>query len=139
MRPADLYKFRVTKINKVIDGDSIRCTCNLGFGVIFDDCGSGISVRLDGCDTEESRTRDMVSKKYGLHAKKFVIDFLDAEKIYLWCKGKDKYGRWLGDFKVGSRWLVAELLKRRLAVPYHGQNKAEIKQLHLANRKLVKL
>ena len=50
---------------------------------------------------------------------------------------KGKYGRYLGDFRVGNKWLCKELLASHNAVPYHGQSKSDIKKAHLINRKLL--
>jgi len=131
-----LYHYKVDKITKCVDGDTIDCIPNLGFGVcLHGEHGRGIRVRLNGIDTPESRTRNKTEKKYGLLAKRFVKEFFkDAKKILLHTTEKGKYGRYLGDFKVGNKWLTKELLKNHLAVPYHGQSKKEITKLHLENR-----
>ena len=133
-----LYHYKC-EIVKCVDGDTIDCIPSLGFGVhLHGNNNRGLRVRLSGIDTPESRTRDPIEKKYGLLAKQFVIDFFDgAESVILHTKEKGKYGRYLGDFKVKNRWLVAELLKARLGVPYHGQSKKEIQKLHLLNRKVL--
>ena len=84
--------------------------------------------------------RDPKEKKYGLAAKEFVKAFCPVgSKVTLRTYEKGKYGRWLADIKVGSKWLCKELLKNHHAVEYHGKSKKDIKKAHLANRKLVKL
>jgi endonuclease YncB( thermonuclease family) len=60
-------------------------------------------------------------------------------KVILRTHEKGKYGRYLGDFKVGKKWLCKELLKHHHAVEYTGQNKKLVAAGHLANRKLVKV
>ena len=135
------YIFTAT-VSKILDGDTMYVTdINLGFGVVNrGDTGRGICLRLNGIDTPESRTRNLEEKKYGLAAKEFVKAFCPVgSKVTLRTYEKGKYGRWLADIKVGSKWLCKDLLKNHHAVEYHGKSKKDIKKAHLANRKLVKL
>jgi len=121
-------------ITKIIDGDTVDVDCDLGF-----DCWLRKQrIRLYGIDTPESRTRDKQEKRYGLAAKRFVMDFIPVgSSAILKTKEKGKYGRYLGDLKVGSKWLCKALLDNHHAVKYFGQSKKDIKKGHLANRKLV--
>ena len=117
-------------------GHGDLCKTLIGWQVIIR--GSSGRIRLFGVDTPESRTRDKTEKKFGLLAKKFVEAFMPVgTKVILKTHEKGKYGRYLGDFKVGRKWLCKELLKHHHAVEYTGQNKATIKKAHLANRELV--
>lgn len=125
------YQCRITKI---IDGDTIDVDIDLGFDQWF--CNQ--RIRLYGIDTPESRTRDLEEKKYGLKAKEFVEDFMPVgSSAIIKTAEKGKYGRYLGDFRVGNKWLCKELLASHNAVPYHGQSKSDIKKAHLINRKLL--
>jgi len=121
-------------ITKIIDGDTVDVDIDLGF-----DCWLRKQrIRLYGIDTPESRTRDKQEKRYGLAAKRFVMDFIPVgSSAILKTKEKGKYGRYLGDMKVGSKWLCKQLLDNHHAVKYFGQSKKDIKKGHLANRKLV--
>jgi len=121
-------------ITKIIDGDTVDVDIDLGF-----DCWLRKQrIRLYGIDTPESRTRDKQEKRYGLAAKRFVMDFIPVgSSAILKTKEKGKYGRYLGDMKVGSKWLCKALLDNHHAVKYFGQSKKDIKKGHLANRKLV--
>ena len=121
-------------ITKIIDGDTVDVDIDLGF-----DCWLRKQrIRLYGIDTPESRTRDKQEKRYGLAAKRFVMDFIPVgSSATLKTKEKGKYGRYLGDLKVGSKWLCKALLDNHHAVKYFGQSKKDIKKGHLANRKLV--
>ena len=57
------YNFRVTKnIDRVLDGDTIDVTIDLGFDSIKR------RVRVAGVDTPEKRTRDLEEKELGIHA-----------------------------------------------------------------------
>ena len=124
----------ICEIVKVVDGDTIDCAVSLGFDVSVRQ-----RIRLYGLDAPESRTRDLEQKKYGKASKKFVKEFLDSDYILLKTREKGKYGRYLGDFCVGDKWLCDELIKAHHAVPYYGQNKADIAAAHIRNRALVQL
>ena len=121
-------------ITKIIDGDTVDVDIDVGF-----DCWLRKQrIRLYGIDTPESRTRDKQEKRYGLAAKRFVENFIPVgSRAILKTKEKGKYGRYLGDMKVGSKWLCKALLDNHHAVKYFGQSKKDIKKGHLANRKLV--
>lgn len=122
------YKFKLTK---VIDGDSIRGVCDCGFKMSVK-----VNGRLYGIDTEESRTRDPVTKRYGLLAKEFVKRFFKEGKSFtLESKSLDKYGRTLAVVtNEDGVCLNDELVKNHLAVAYHGQNKKEVEAEHMINR-----
>ena len=60
------FSYRVSKVTKVVDGDTIDVIIDLGFDIMYKS-----RVRLFGIDTPESRTRDLVEKKYGLLSKEF--------------------------------------------------------------------
>ena len=127
-------------VSKIVDGDTMYVTdISLGFGQYNrGDTGRGICLRLNGIDTPESRTRDLEEKQYGLAAKAFVQAFSPVgTEVTLRTYKKGKYGRWLADINVGSKWLCKELLKNHHAVEYEGQNKKEIQEAHLLNRSRV--
>ena len=67
------YNFRVTKINRVVDGDTIDVTIDLGF-----DLAKKERVRIAGVDTPEKRTRDKEEKVLGLDATNWMKEKLDA-------------------------------------------------------------
>ena len=53
----------MVKINKVVDGDTIDVTIDLGFDLYKKE-----RVRIAGVDTPEKRTRDLEEKALGLDA-----------------------------------------------------------------------
>ena len=57
------YNFRVVKIDKVIDGDTIDVTIDLGFDLFKKE-----RVRIAGVDTPEKRTRNLEEKALGIDA-----------------------------------------------------------------------
>jgi len=121
-------------IRKIIDGDTVDVDIDLGFDAWL----LNQRIRLYGIDTPESRTRDLEEKKFGLIAKKFVQTFCPVgSTAVIKTKEKGKYGRYLGDLKVNKKWLCAQLLLNHMAVEYHGQSKADIKEAHLKNRSKI--
>ena len=57
------YNFRVIEINRVLDGDTIDVTIDLGFDLYKKE-----RVRVAGVDTPEKRTRDLEEKSLGIDA-----------------------------------------------------------------------
>ena len=99
------YNFRVTEINRVVDGDTIDVTIDLGFDLYKKE-----RVRVAGIDTPEKRTRDLEEKALGIDAtnylKKQLEDTIagdDELTIRTELKGgMGKYGRLLGWLYVGE-------------------------------------
>ena len=133
-----MYEYRC-KILRVIDGDTADVDIDLGFGVWL----HKERVRFDGIDTPESRTRDLVEKKYGLAAKAFVQKYLpkgSAQTLVTPKDGTGKFGRILGKFKLDDGTMLGELMiQEGHAVEYHGQSKEEIAEAHIKNREIVKI
>jgi len=128
-------------IRSITDGDGLRVDVDLGFGVMLrGNSGRGLNIRLYGVDAPESRTRNKQEKAHGLLAKKFLQDNLKVgERYILRTKERGKFGRWLGEIKTRKGLITRLLIKNKLAVKYHGQNKKEIKAAHEKNRQeLVK-
>ena len=99
------YNFRVVKINKVVDGDTIDVTIDLGFDLYKKE-----RVRIAGVDTPEKRTRDLEEKALGLDATAWMKDKLTEtikgdEELIIRTElkgGTGKYGRLLGWLYVGE-------------------------------------
>lgn len=123
------------RIARIVDGDTIDVDIDLGFGI----WKTNERIRLWQIDTPECRARDKEEKKYGLIAKNFVEQHLPIGKIFeLQTLEKDKFGRYLGAVFVKNRLSINDmLLKANLAVKYIGQNKKEVRQEHLNNRKIL--
>ena len=120
------------KVSKVVDGDTVDLDIDLGFGIwIKERC------RLLGIDTPESRTRDQREKKFGKMATLRVKEILaesKTHKIKTEFDSKGKFGRTMVDFILpDGKSLCKRLVSERLAVPYHGENKADIRALHEKN------
>lgn len=136
-----MYDYKC-KIVKVVDGDTVDVDIDLGFGIWM----KNERVRVMGIDTPESRTRDLVEKKFGLAAKerlKGLLGKTSVLKTQVSKSGEDmkgKFGRILGDFDVychdtdSWRPVTKIMIEEHHAVPYHGQSKQDIFYEHLANR-----
>ena len=90
-----MYEYRVKKVNKIVDGDTIDVDIDLGFAVSFTQ-----RVRLAGIDTPESRTTDLKEKALGVEVKeKLKKEIAAAKDIVIKTEKPDsseKYGRILG-------------------------------------------
>ena len=111
-----------SKVQRVVDGDTIVVSIDLGFGVHLDKQ----TVRVGGVDTPECRTRDAREKKYGLLAKKYVETLCPKGANVTLVVGagnwSGKFGRTVGEIIVGEHAnLSAALITQRLAVPYDGR------------------
>ena len=99
------YNFRVIKVNKVLDGDTIDVTIDLGFDLYKKE-----RVRVAGVDTPEKRTRNLEEKELGIDAtnwlKKELEDVLAGDDELIVRTelhgGVGKYGRLLGWLYVGD-------------------------------------
>ncbi len=137
-----MYEYRAKLVN-VVDGDTVDVDIDLGFGIWMRD----ERVRIMGIDTPESRTRDLVEKKFGLAAKQRITELLSGPNLVLKTQiardGEDmkgKFGRILGDFDVyygpqDRTMPVTEIMMLEgHAVPYIGGNKEDLLEAHMANR-----
>jgi len=90
-----MYEYRVKKVLRVVDGDTIDVDIDLGFNVSYTQ-----RVRLAGIDTPESRTTDLKEKALGLEVKEYLKHSLEgAEDVIIQTEKPDsseKYGRILG-------------------------------------------
>tara|TARA_B100000035_G_C20937120_1_gene525714 strand:- start:224 stop:697 length:474 start_codon:yes stop_codon:yes gene_type:complete len=142
------FIYRVSSLEKVVDGDTIDVSIDLGFDVCTKQ-----RVRLLGIDTPESRTRDLTEKKFGLLSKKKLREWClkavasekDDIEIELRCPEKDsrgKFGRILAEVWVSEdgEWTNVNkwMCDNAFAVPYTGQNKADVEALHMANREKLR-
>lgn len=124
------------KVLNVVDGDTVDVDIELGFGIVLTD----ERVRIMGIDTPESRTSNSVEKIFGLAAKARLKELLGEETILITKDDKHgedmkgKFGRVLGDFRVGGKTVTEILVEEGHAVEYHGQSKDEIQNDHLLNR-----
>ena len=99
------YNFRVVSIDKVLDGDTIDVTIDLGFDLYKKE-----RVRVAGVDTPEKRTRDLEEKELGIDATNWLKEKLDGaisgdDDLVIRTElvgGVGKYGRLLGWLYIGD-------------------------------------
>lgn len=129
-----MYRYKVY-VTRVVDGDTVDVDVDLGFSTIL----KKQRVRMMGIDTPESRTRDLEEKFYGKASKAHLESILAEGNIELQSHGKGKFGRILGELFVGSSSYSVnqQMIDEYHAVPYLGQNKADVEQGHLWNRTVL--
>ncbi len=140
------YNFRVTEINKVVDGDTIDVTIDLGFDLYKKE-----RVRIAGVDTPEKRTRDLEEKELGIDATNWMkenlegaIDGDDELTIRTELKGGvGKYGRLLGWLYVGDEEISLNelMIQEGYAWAYDGgtkqKNFEELREIRRAHGTLL--
>ena len=136
------YNFRVTEINRVLDGDTIDVTIDLGFDLYKKE-----RVRIAGVDTPEKRTRDLEEKALGIDATNWLKEKLEStlagdDELSIRTElvgGVGKYGRLLGWLYVGDEDLSLneQMIKEGYAWEYDGGTKQknfeelrEIRRVH---------
>jgi micrococcal nuclease len=113
-----MYQYKIKKIKKIIDGDTVDIDIDLGFGVTISH-----RVRLKGINAAETRTTDLTEKAEGLAAKVWLEGQLSREGEWIIeTKKEDKYGRILGTlYLVGDPVTLNErMLNEGIAKPYSG-------------------
>lgn len=117
-----MYTYKA-KVIKVIDGDTIDAMIDLGF-----DTWVSKTVRLNGINTPESRTRNAEEKKRGLAAKDRLIKILEenGNQFRLISYGTEKFGRCLAEVFVdtlGEVSIQKTLITEGHGVEYHGEKR----------------
>ena len=122
------YNFRVVEINRVVDGDTIDVTIDLGF-----DLSKKERVRVAGVDTPEKRTRDLEEKALGIDATNWLKEKLEGaidgeDDLVIRTElvgGTGKYGRLLGWCYIGDSTLSLneQMIQEGYAHAYDGGTK----------------
>ena len=140
------YNFRVTSIDKVLDGDTIDVTIDLGFDLYKKE-----RVRVAGVDTPEKRTRDLEEKELGIDATNWLKAKLDGaiagdDDLVIRTElvgGMGKYGRLLGWLYIGDATLSLNelMIDEGYAWAYDGgtkqKNFEELREIRRAHGTLV--
>ena len=136
------YNFRVVEINRVLDGDTIDVTIDLGFDLFKKE-----RVRVAGVDTPEKRTKNLEEKELGIDATNWLKDKLEGaiagdDDLIIRTElvgGVGKYGRLLGWLYIGDSTvsLNEDMIAEGYAWAYDGGTKQkdfeelrEIRRLH---------
>ena len=140
------YNFRVIEINRVLDGDTIDVTIDLGFDLYKKD-----RVRVAGVDTPEKRTRDLEEKALGIDATNWLKEKLEGalagdDDLVIRTElvgGVGKYGRLLGWLYLGDAHvsLNEEMIEEGYAWAYDGGTKQkdfeELREIRRAKGTLI--
>ena len=140
------YNFRVVEINRVVDGDTIDVTIDLGFDLYKKE-----RVRVAGVDTPEKRTKDDEEKALGYDATHWLEENLHAaiegeEDLVIRTElvgGVGKYGRLLGWLYIGDAEvsLNEQMIQEGYAWAYDGgtkqKNFEELREIRRAHGTLV--
>ena len=134
------------EINRVVDGDTIDVTIDLGFDLYKKERG-----RIAGVDTPEKRTRDLDEKELGIDATNWMKEKLDGaisgdDDLIIRTElvgGMGKYGRLLGWLYIGDgeRSLNEQMIEEGYAWAYDGgtkqKNFEELREIRRAQGTLV--
>jgi len=140
------YNFRVVEINRVLDGDTIDVTIDLGFDLYKKE-----RVRVAGVDTPEKRTRDAEEKELGIDATNWLKEKLEStiagdDELSVRTElvgGVGKYGRLLGWLYIGDAELSLneQMITEGYAWAYDGGTKQkdfeELREIRRAHGTLV--
>ena len=136
MEDKDPYIYRIKQILKVVDGDTIDASIDLGFDISLEK-----RIRLAGIDTPESRTTNLKEKSLGLESKEWLKKALEgANDILIKTELPDsteKYGRIIGHLFINGQEtsLNTQMIDAGYALAYDGGTKGMDLELLLSRRK----
>ena len=109
------FSYRINKVTKIIDGDTIDAEIDLGFKVSV-----RRRIRFLGINAPETRTRDLEEKQAGLKAKSRLETLFDTSKGVFTLKshGVGKFGRVLGEIFIDEVNINNLLIEEGLARKY---------------------
>lgn len=123
-----MYTYKIVDVNRIVDGDTVDVTIDLGFSILYK-----TRVRLYGINTPEVRTKDLEEKKRGQAASQRLSEIIDeaefsGHELILESTEKDKYGRYLGIIYIRKQEqqdvvdtnVNQQLIEEGHAVPYYG-------------------
>ena len=136
----------MTEINRVLDGDTIDVTIDLGFDLYKKE-----RVRIAGVDTPEKRTRNLEEKELGIDATNWLKEKLDGaiagdDELTIRTElvgGVGKYGRLLGWLYIGDGnvSLNEKMIEEGYAWAYDGGTKQkdfeELREIRRGNGTLI--
>lgn len=127
-----MYEYKITNVLKIIDGDTVDLSLDLGFYVMTIQ-----RIRFDGLDTPELHSKDETERKLAQEAKDFVTKWFEQNKdLVIKTKKDDKYGRMLGEIFCSGKSLNKTLVEMGYAWEYDGGEKKKDINLLLERRKL---
>ena len=136
MSDKDPYIYRIKSVLKVVDGDTIDASIDLGF-----DISLSKRIRLAGIDSPESRTTNLKEKALGLESKEWLKKALEGAKDILikteLPDSTEKYGRIIGHLFINDQEtsLNNQMIDEGYALEYEGGKKDMDLELLLSRRK----
>jgi micrococcal nuclease len=109
--------FNCVVVVDVYDGDTIFIDIP-GNHPLF---GKRMGVRILGIDTPEMHSKNICEKKRAQAVLRRLIEI--GERVDVTEVKKDKYFRILGNVLVDGKSVADELVRQKLAFPYHGEKK----------------
>lgn len=113
-------------VKRVIDGDTIVVTVDLGFSIFHD-----MPLRMYGINAPETNSSNPVERANGLAAKRWLEDRVDGKSVLVQSvKPSDKYGRYLAEV-----WLTdglqeesvnQQMVRLKLAKSWDGQGEKPV-------------
>jgi micrococcal nuclease len=132
----DPYIYRIKSVIKVVDGDTIDASIDLGFDISLEK-----RIRFAGIDTPESRTTNLKEKALGLESKEWLKKALEGAKDIIIKTEKpnstEKFGRIIGHLFINGQdtSLNNQMIEEGYALPYDGGTKGMDLELLLSRRK----
>jgi micrococcal nuclease len=136
MADRDPYIYRIKEIHKVVDGDTIDASIDLGFDISLEK-----RIRLAGVDTPESRTTNLKEKAMGLESKEWLKKKLEGAKDIIikteLPDSTEKYGRIIGHLFINGQEtsLNNQMIDEGYALAYDGGTKDKNFSVLLEKRK----
>ena len=132
----DPYIYRIKSVLKVVDGDTIDASIDLGFDISLEK-----RIRFAGIDTPESRTTNLKEKALGLESKEWIKKALEGAKDIIIKTEKpdstEKYGRIIGHLFINGQEtsLNNQMITSGYALAYDGGTKDKNFDVLLERRK----
>lgn len=105
------------KCVKVYDGDTITVAFSL------ENKFYKFSVRMNGYDSPEIKSSDVLEKKYAQLSKNYLKELILGKLVTLMCKKCDKYGRIIANVVVDGKDINTLMLNNGYCVKYNGGSK----------------
>lgn len=125
LNPKDLPLFvpplKTGKVIKVYDGDTITIASKVPG--LYNSPIYKFSIRLNGIDTPEMRTKDEDEKEIAILARDALSEKIMGKEIRLENIKTEKYGRVLCDIYLDQSHLNKWLIDEKYALPYDGGTK----------------
>jgi len=112
-----LYTYRIKKIHKIYDGDTITAELDLGFKISFIE-----KIRLSFIDAPEIRGEE---REEGLKSRLWLVEHLNSaiskgDDVFVRTNkdSQGKYGRYLGDIIINGESLNLKMVEEGYAELY---------------------